>query len=141
MAARFATNLVTLVVGAALACCALAMPPYVAGWLGLAAGAVVLIATLAGFATRGRGSVQRALDLLVGLLATWTVVASRTFAAGRELHWLMFASAAAFVLLAVEGLIAHEVVAELTIRRAVGGEVRLDAASAVDQPAPIRVAG
>jgi hypothetical protein len=141
MAARFASNLLSLAAGACLACFALATRPPVAGWIGFAVGVLVLAVTLGAFATRGRGLVQRGLDVVVALLAAWTIVASRVFAAGTELKWLMFSSGAALVVLAIEGLIAHEVVLEMTLRRAAALDVRLDGASAVDQPAPIRVAG
>lgn len=141
MAARFSSNLLSLLAGALLACCALSMRPEVAAWIGLGVGAAVALVTLGAFATRGRGVVQRWLDALVAALAAWTIVASRAFAAGSELKWLMFASGAALVVLATEGLIAHEVVAELSLRRAGAAGARIDPASAVDQPAPIRVAG
>lgn len=141
MAARFTSNLVSLVAGACLACFALATRPYVAGWIGLAVGIVALAVTLGAFATRGRGLVQRGLDLVVALLAGWTIVASRVFAPGTDLKWLMFSSGAALVVLAIEGLIAHEVVLEMSLRRAAALEVRLDTSSAIDQPSPIRVAG
>jgi hypothetical protein len=140
MAARFSSNMLSLLAGAFLTCCALAMRTHVAAWIGLGAGCAIALVTLGAFATRGRGAVQRWLDVLVAALAAWTIVASRAFGPGPGLKWLMFASGVGFVLLAVEGLIAHEVVAELSVRRA-SAAVRVDAASAVDQPAPIRVAG
>ena len=140
MAARFSSNMLALLAGALLTCCALSMRPYIAAWIGLGAGAAIALVTLIAFATRGRGTVQRWLDVLIGALAAWTIVASRAFAPGSGLKWLMFASGVGFVFLAVEGLIAHEVVAELSLRRASGAAVPLDPASAVDQPAPIRVA-
>ncbi len=141
MAARFGSNLLSLLAGTFLVCCALAMRPDVAAWIGLGTGTLVALVTLCAFATGGRGVVQRGLDLVIMALAAWTIVASRTFEPGGTLKWLMFSSGAALVFLAVEGLIAHEVVAELSLRRASETAVRLDAASAVDQPAPIRVAG
>jgi hypothetical protein len=139
--ARFATNLVVLLAAAFLAAATFAFDVTVIGWLGLACGCLVAATVLAGFATRGRGLVQRWLDFALALLAAWMIVASRSFT-GDTLKWLVFASAASTALLAVQGLIAHEVVMEVSLRGAVERE-RAGAASAVPAapPAPIRVAG
>jgi membrane protein YdbS with pleckstrin-like domain len=85
--------------------------------------------------------VQRFLDVAVALLAAWTIVASRTFAGGAE-KWLMFSAAATAALLAVHGLIAHEVVMEVSLRRAAERDstTGAGAASATSEPAQIRVA-
>lgn len=68
MTARFASNVAILATSTVLACCSLAMRPVVGAWIGLGDGALVLLATAWGFATRGRGTTQRLLDGAVVLL-------------------------------------------------------------------------
>jgi hypothetical protein len=142
VAARFASNLIVLIAGCFLAAATFALDAETVGWLGLGCGVLIAVTVLAAFATRGRGVVQRSLDCALALLAAWTIVASRCFS-GATLAWLMFASGAGAALLAVEGLIAHEVVMEVSLRRAAAGE---PGASSTDdglarQPAAMRVAG
>jgi hypothetical protein len=132
--------MVVLLSGCFLATATFAFGPQTTGWLGLAAGAVIATAVLAAFATSGRGVAQRALDCVLALLGGWTIVASRSFA-GSELKWLMFASGVAAVLLAVEGLIAHEAVMEVSLRRSAERERAGDTPSLPDRPPAIRVAG
>jgi hypothetical protein len=141
VAARFASNLIVLITGAFLAAATFAFPLGVIGWLGLAAGCVIAATVLAGFATSGRGIFQRSVDCLLAVLAAWTIVASRGFD-GETLRWLMFASGVTAALLAVQGLIAHEVVMELSLRRAGESDTaQARAALPADQPPAIRVAG
>jgi hypothetical protein len=141
MASRFASNLIVLLAGALLACLALTLPLEVVGWVGLGTGALVLAVTLAAFAVHGRGTMQRVLDAALLLLAAWTIVASLTFTLGPALEWLMFSSGVALVLLAVEGLIAHEIVLELSLRREAEGHGQAAGRDSVDQAPSIRVAG
>jgi hypothetical protein len=143
VAARFASNLAVLVVGCFLAAVTFAFPAVVIGWLGLASGCAIALTVLVAFASRGRGIVQRALDCVLALLAAWMIVASRSFT-GDTLKWLTFASATTAALLAIEGLIAHEVVMEVSLRRAAARErAHASAPPAVpaDQPPAIRAAG
>src|SRR5947209_2219286 len=102
MTARFASNLVVLLTGCFLATGTFAFPASVVEWLGLACGCAIALTVLAAFASGGRGVVQRMLDCVLALLAAWTIVASQSFA-GDTLKWLMFGSAAAASLLAVQG--------------------------------------
>jgi hypothetical protein len=139
MTSRFVSNLILLLMGIVLLCFSLAMRGPVVAWVGLGAGGVMALSVLGAFATRGRGVVQRSLDGLAVMLAAWTIVASRVFAPGESLRWLMFSSAAAAVILAIQGLLAHEIVLEQTVRSATEREsIR---PGVVDHQPPIRVAG
>lgn len=92
-----------LLAGALLLCAVFAFGAGTLGWLGLAGACLVLVVALASFPVRGRGGQQRLLDLLVVATGGWTVVASRAFTAG-NLHWLMFASAWAWLALGTLGI-------------------------------------
>jgi hypothetical protein len=116
MASRFASNLTVLLIGAFLATACFAFAASTVAWLAFAAGAAVAITVAIAFAMRERGVTQRVFDGCTLVLAAWTVVASRTFVAGVEM-WLAFASAVMFVLLAFAGLVVHEVLVELALRR------------------------
>lgn len=139
MTSRFASNLLVLLAGAFLTTASLAMGADVVGWLGLAVGCLVALGTLTAFAARGRGVLQRVLDGIVVTVAAWNVVASRVFVGQSSLRWLMFSAGAALVVLAAEGLVAHEVVMEISLRRA--ARLERSAVTVVEEPAPIRVAG
>jgi hypothetical protein len=139
---RFTSNLLALLCGAFLAVAAFAFSAETLSWLGLGVGALTGAVVLVAFAFRGRGIVQRFLDVALGLLAAWTIVASRAFAGGTE-KWLMLSAAAVQALLAVQGLIVHETIVELSLRRAAERESSSSQApgSATAEPAQIRVAG
>jgi hypothetical protein len=138
VSARFASNLAILAAGVVLVCCSLGMRADVSGWIGLGIGSLVLVATMSGFATRDRGVAQRVLDVPLAVLGAWTIVASRVFAPGATLKWLMFSSGAAAALLALAGLIAHELASELALRRAAAERRRRSAFA--DEASAIRVA-
>jgi hypothetical protein len=116
MTSRFISNMTVLLLGAFLIAASLAFHTDVLGWLGLAVGALVVATVLGAFVARGRGAAQRALDACVLLTGAWTIVASRSFA-GVDLKWLSFSSGAVMVLFAFVGLIVHEVLMELALRR------------------------
>jgi hypothetical protein len=116
MAARFASNLVVLLGGAFLACASFAFSANVVGWLALAFGALIALTVLGAFATRERGAAQRSFDVGVLVIAAWTIVSCRTFSGSTE-SWLTFASGATMVLFAFAGLVVHEVLLELALKR------------------------
>jgi hypothetical protein len=116
MAARFASNLAILLIGAFLTCVSFAFGPFVAGWLALGFAALAALIVLVAFALPERGVAQRVFDACVLPLAAWTIVASRTFSGSTE-TWLCFASGATFALLACVGLVVHEVLLELALGR------------------------
>lgn len=117
MTSRFASNLAIAILGGALATLSLVLADPVVRWLALGAGAAAVAVTLAGFAARGRGSLQRTLDVPVALIGGWTVVASGSYGHG-TLRWLSFAAGTALCALGIAGLIAHEVRMERWVRRA-----------------------
>jgi predicted membrane channel-forming protein YqfA (hemolysin III family) len=116
MTSRFASNLAALLAGAFLACCTFAFRDTTVGWLALAVGCATALGVAGAFATRDRGQAQRAFDLCLFIVSIWTIVFSRTFA-GAQLRWLAFASAALMAVFAFAGLIVHEVLLELELRR------------------------
>jgi hypothetical protein len=142
MTSRFVSNLLVLLAGALLTCASLGMSIEAAGWIGLGVGAITALSTLVAFAVRGRGLLQRLLDGVLVLLGAWTVVASRAFAGDGSLKWLMFSAGVALLALAVQGLIAHEVMLELALGRGVRSELGLARVTPVDErSSSIRVAG
>ena len=123
MNSRFLTNIGLTIVGAFTVVASFVWAPATFSWLMLAAG-IVAVALSLGVAIPGRGTVQRSLDVAIGGLAAWTIVASLVFA-GTALTWLGFASGAGFVVLALAGLVLHEVRTERVVH---SFEVRTDAA-------------
>ena len=57
---------------------------------------------------------QRGLDAAVAVLAAWTIVESLVFD-GATLTWITFGTAAAMLVLAVAGLVAHELTTERVV--------------------------
>jgi len=113
MNSRFLTNAVLSLVGAFTVVASMVWAPATFMWLMLGAG-VVSVALAAPIVVRGRGSAQRALDGIVGILGAWTIVASLVFA-GSVVTWLGFASGAAFAGLALIGLTLHELFTERVV--------------------------
>jgi hypothetical protein len=116
MTSRFASNLTAILAGSFLVAAALGFAPAVLGWIALAVGSCLAATVLVAFAMRGRGIVQRLLDVAILVLCAWTIVASRAFA-GQALHWLTFASGVLLTTLAVVALVVHEALLELAIRQ------------------------
>lgn len=142
MTSRFVSNLLVLLAGALLVCVSLALSVTVSSWVGLGIGAFAALTTLVAFAVRGRGLLQRILDGVLALLSAWTIVAARAFPGEASLKWLMFSSGAAFVALAVQGLVAHEVMLELALGRGVQPERGAARVAVVDErSSPISIAG
>jgi hypothetical protein len=114
MTARFASNLMTLVVGVFILAASLGFHDAVIGWLGFAAGCVATITVLCAFAVRGRGGVQRVLDTAALLVGAWLIIASRAFPAS-TVKWLTFADGVLLIAISVIGLVAHEILVEMAL--------------------------
>jgi len=134
IASRFASNLTLLVLAAIGVTTSLTFSPAVVGWVGLGVGCAVTAGTLIAFAFRGRGLVQRMLDLTIVVLGAWMIVSARVFT-GSSLRWQSFAEAAAVFGLTTLGLIAHEVELMQVISRQ--DTVVRDARRAVEPPMPL----
>jgi hypothetical protein len=111
---RFATNLVLAVAGGFIVVESQAFSAAVAGWVTL--GVALGILTMLGLSQIDgmRGSLQRALDGITGILGIWTVIASVVFT-GATLTWLSFAEGIGFTSLAVIGLLVHELKTERVV--------------------------
>jgi membrane-associated phospholipid phosphatase len=90
-----------------------AFAPTTVAWLTFAIAAGVTALSV-GIAPLRTGLVQRVLSVASTVLGAWTIVASLVFAPTTVL-WLGFASALAFVGLAVIGLTAHELTTERVV--------------------------
>jgi hypothetical protein len=113
MNSRFLTNTALTVLGGFTVVASQVWLPTTFMWLMFGAG-VVAVALAGGIAIKGRGNAQRALDGTIGILGAWTIVASLVFS-GSVITWLGFASAAAFVGLALIGLALHELSTERVV--------------------------
>lgn len=90
-----------------------AFSPLTVAWLTFGVAAAITVAALT-TVPRHVGLVQRVLSTLTVVLGAWTIVASLVFAP-TTVVWLGFASAIAFVGLAVGGLTAHELTTERVV--------------------------
>jgi hypothetical protein len=114
MSQRFISNVALAVAGAVGVVASQAFSAGVTGWLmfGISLGALALLAVVQ--RDRARGGIQRLLDLLVGVLALWSAVASVVYN-GTTLTWMSFAEGLGFVALGVIGLVVHEVHTERVV--------------------------
>jgi hypothetical protein len=117
MASRFASNVLVLISGAALVALTLGLGDGAARWIALGVGCFATVVTLAAFAVRGRGPLQRTIDAFVVLTAGWTIVAACAFG-GTTMEWLAVGGGAALAGLGLSGLVGHEVLMERGVRRA-----------------------
>ncbi len=113
MSTRYLSNAALGVAGGFLVVASQAFTYPTFEWLAFAIG-IVAVGLSAGIALKGRGNVQRGLDLLTAGLGAWTIVETLIFT-GATNTWLGFASGAAFVALALAGLTAHELSAERVV--------------------------
>lgn len=134
MSQRFISNVALAVAGAVVVVASQAFSASVTGWLlfGISLGALTLLAVVQ--RDRARGGLQRRLDLAIGALALWSVVASVVYN-GATLTWMSVASGLGYVALGVGGLVAHEVQTERVVHslEAVPTDARADTAE--DLPA------
>ena len=114
MSIRYLHNLATGLAAGFLVVATLVFSPIVASWLTFAIAAGITVAALATIALPATGLVQRTLSGVTVALGAWTIVASLVFAPVTAAV-LGFASALAFVGLAVAGLTAHELTAERVV--------------------------
>lgn len=113
MRSRFLSNMALMLIGAFLVVVSQTWAPAVFMWL-MFAGGIAAILLAASSLVPGRGAAQRGLDGTLVVLGAWTIIASLIFA-GSTITWLGFASACAFVGLAVIGLCLHEVSTERVV--------------------------
>lgn len=112
--ARLASALVTVACGATVTAGTFAFAADDDRWLAFAAACAVLIVLAFAFAVRGRGMVQRLLDLPAALICVWTIVCSRAIesagagSSAAAVHWLNFASGAALCSLGAVSLLVHD---------------------------------
>jgi type IV secretory pathway VirB2 component (pilin) len=111
MSQRFISNVALAIAGAVVVVASQAFSASLTGWLtfGVSLGALALLAVVQ--RDRARGRLQRMLDIATGALALWSAVASVVYT-GTTLTWLSFGEAIGFVVLAVVGLVAHELSTE-----------------------------
>ena len=113
MNSRFLTNTVLTILGAFVVVASQVWSPATFMWLMLGGG-IVAVLLAGGIGLAARGPAQRSLDGVIGVLGAWTIVASLVFA-GSVVTWLGFASGAAFVGLALVGLVLHELYTERVV--------------------------
>jgi hypothetical protein len=119
---RFATTVLATAGGALLAVGAFVFAPGTERWIGLGVGAGVGAATVLASATSGRGTVQRALDLILLPICVWALVSARTIelashgASPGLVKWLSFSAGATIFATGVIGLVAHELGVESDLR-------------------------
>jgi len=113
MNSRFLTNSALTIAGAFTVVASMVWAPTTFMWLMLGAG-ILAVALSGAVAVRGRGTAQRALDGVIGILGAWTIVASLVFG-GSAVTWLGFASGVALAGLAFAGLTLHELSTERVV--------------------------
>ncbi len=111
---RFCSALVIVACGATMIAGTFAFAAANDRWLAFAAACAILITLVLAFAARGRGIVQRLLDVLMAAICAWTIVCSRAVesagggSSASSVHWLNFASGAALCSLGAISLLIHE---------------------------------
>jgi hypothetical protein len=121
---RYISVLCFTIAGVTLAVGAFLFSPTAERWLGVGVGAGCLTLVLGAFATAGRGTFQRMLDVALVPLAVWAVVSALTIAQAATgpvphlVRWLGFSVGAAIAMVGLIGLIAHEVAVERDLRYA-----------------------
>ncbi len=113
MRIRFLYNIVLSLAAGFLVVVTQAFTPIAVAWLTFAIAIGVTAAALGMVALR-TGIVQRVLSAVTVPIGAWTIVASLVFAP-TTVVWLGFASALAFVAIAIAGLTAHELTTERVV--------------------------
>jgi hypothetical protein len=113
MTTRFLSNLALALLGGFLVVATQAFALGAVTWLTFAIAIGALVVGV-GMTTLVRDLPQRGIGAAAAVIGIWTIVASMVFAPGTVM-WLGFASALAFVALAVAGLIAHELRTERVV--------------------------
>ena len=107
MSARFATNFVVLLLGAAVLVLLFAFGRPLADWVSLGAGAAAVVMALYSFAMPAQGVYQRLADPLIAVVGAWAIVAARVM--DDPSIWLMFSAGAGLLALGAIGLVIREV--------------------------------
>ncbi len=111
---RFMSVLLFTVAGSTLAVGAFVFTPEAERWLGVGVGAGCVTLLALGFASRGRGTLQRVLDAVLLPVSVWAVVSALTIEQGMYgpiphlARWLGFSAGAGIAALGLIGLVAHE---------------------------------
>lgn len=107
MSARFATNFIVLLLGAAVLILLFALGGALTEWVALGAGAAAIVMALYSFAMPAQGLYQRVADPLIAAVGTWAIVAARVM--NDRSIWLMFSAGGALLVLGAIGLVMREV--------------------------------
>jgi hypothetical protein len=113
---RFLSNVFAVVAGTLLLASSFAFGSGTLEWLALAAGSAVAVVVLAVFPVRGRGTVQRALDVVAVAAAIWTILTAPALS-GAHLKWSSVGAASAFLVLGVLGLLTQGLELDLALRK------------------------
>ncbi len=113
MSTRYLSNAALGVAGGFLVVASQAFHQPQIEWLAFGIGIVAVVLS-AGIALKGRGDLQRGLDVLTLATGAWTIVETLIFT-GTTNTWLAFSSGVAFVALALIGLTAHELSTERVV--------------------------
>lgn len=108
MSSRYLMNMTTALLGGFVVVISMALVASVAAWIAFGIAIALLAIALVFQLEERRGTVQRVLDLGVGLVAVTTIVTSQVYG-GVAVTWIAFALALGFVALAVMGLSLHEI--------------------------------
>jgi hypothetical protein len=112
MRIEFFSRLALLIVAAFLVVATQVWPAHTLEWLFIAGGVVMLV--LAGASGGAGNQRRRALGGLVAVVGIWSVVEALIFT-GDTLMWVSFATALAAGLIAIVGLIDHEMSTERVV--------------------------
>jgi hypothetical protein len=106
MSARFATNYLVLLLGAALLILLFALGRPVADWVAVGAGATAIVLALYSFAMPAQGVAQRLADPAIAAVGTWAIVAARVMS--DPSIWLVFSAGTGLFGLGAVGLLVRE---------------------------------
>ncbi len=107
MSARFATNFIVLLLGAAILVFLFAFGRATTDWIALGAGAGTIVMALYSFAMPEQGVYQRLADVVICALGAWAIVAARVMSDRGP--WLVFGAGAALLGLGALGLVVREI--------------------------------
>jgi hypothetical protein len=106
MSARFTTNFLVLLLGAAVLIFLYALGRGVNDWIALGAGAAAVVLALYSFACREQGVYQRIADVAIATVGAWAIVAARVMAYRGD--WLVSSAGLALLGLGAVGLVVRE---------------------------------
>lgn len=111
---RFASNMLVVAGGMFLAVVSGIWTAGTIQWIGIIVGACAVLIGLGAAAGTARGNSERGIDLLIGLLGAWTIVASLIFSGTTRLDFALW-EGVAFAVLGAIGLILHEQTTERVV--------------------------